>query len=413
MKTCLFLCLVLVVGLTAAPLSVLADEFDDAYTCYTPVGDPRAIVPPTDDANFNCILAENDGGYVTVWDDTTSALAILEHQSATNTQTWRHDLALADGESTRVVFGSANRVLWCSAQRWVFLDRDNGQTVSTGTWDQPFLAAEKVIIRDDIIHVIKEEPASLFDTNILAGSDEDTRLLVAYRFDTNMTALGTVTVAAPQGMWASYAGSWLLDLSNRNSHNIRVMSIATGVQNEFPLPTDLEDGFTEHRVLSADANRMFVLSSIHWPTTSLHYFTLFDESGIIFQKRMCSLESFTGVTSLADGWLISARSLGETIPRHYLFRVDPSGFVHTQLRISQAAPQNYIVLNTTPPRVLHVIDATHMEIIDVCSDFPWYWWWNGWDFFWPSVETLQDSSINAPVGATNNFWMTPICTNTK
>ena len=410
--TSLGLLLVATAWLVGRPLTAQADETESWY-CYAPEGDARPVPCPTETSVFNCLLPENSGGYVAVWDDGANNNVIIEHQSATNTQTWRRDLSLATDESTRVVLASINRVLWCSAQRWVFLDRDTGTNVSTGSWDHPLLAAEKIIIREDIMYVIKEETTSCFDTNIIVGSDEDLSLMVAYRFDTNMTALGTVFVAAPQGLWASYAGSWLLDLSSRSSHSIRVVSIATGAQTEIPLPTDVEDGYTEHRVLSANADTMFVVSSINWPTTTLHYFTLFDGNGVIFQNRMSCQESITGATPMPNGWLLSARSLGETTPGHYLFRVDPDGAVHAQLRIRPSAPQNYIALNTEPPRVLHVIDARNLEIIEVAAKPWWYWWLDGSVFLTPNVEVLHPSERDAPIGSTSSFWLTPICPNTK
>ena len=408
------LCLLLaaVVWLASGPRAAVADE-SESWICYAPEGAARPVVRPIAEAKFYGLLAENDGGYVAVWDDSVNGSVIVEHQSPTNTQTWQQTISVAEDEGTRVVLASTNRVLWCSPQRWVFLDRENGQIVTTGTWNFPLLDPEKIIIRDDIMYVIKEESASGFDTNIVAGSEWDIGIMVAYRFDTNMTALGAVSVAAPQGVWASYAGSWLLDLNNRSSHSIRVVSITTGVQTEIPLPTDLEDGFTEHRVLSANDSSMFVLSSINWPETTLHYFTLFNADGILFQRRMSCQESFTGVTALTNGWLVSTRSLAESTPKHHLFRVDPNGNLHAQMRIEPATPQNYIALNTEPPRVLHVIDGTRMEIIDVTSGLWWQWWLRGRTFFNPAVETLQSSAISAPIGSTGSFWLTPICPNIK
>ena len=235
---------------------------------------------------------------------------------------------------------------------------------------------------------------------------------VDYRYDTNMTALTTLTAEPPQGYWFSYAGTWLVDQSSRESHSIRYALIATGVQGEIPLPTDLEDGYTDHRVLSADSESVFVLSTINWPTTTLHYFTLFNASGIIFQRRMSCMETITGVTSLTNGWLLSAQSIGQANPKNYLFRVDPTGAVHAQLRIDPAAPQNYLAMNTVPPRVLHIMDEANMEIIDV-EAMSGFGWWMGRSFLNPAVETLRGSPATAPVGSTNYFWITPICPSNK
>ena len=393
MKTRLLL-LAAVAGLAGQLSSALADDtWDwDHWAFYSPSGAARPVPRPTETCRFNSLMPENSGGYVAVWDDAANNLVLLEHRSATNTQTWQMTLTLATDETTRVVLSSANRVLWCSAQRWVFLDRATGTNIATETWDQPMLDAQKVIIRDDILHFINDG--------------------YAYRYDTNMTALPTLTAEPPQGYWFSYAGTWLVDQSSRTSHSIPFAIIATGVRGEIPLPTDLEDGYTDHRVLSADSESVFVLSTINWHTTTLHYFTLFNASGILFQRRMSCMETITGVTTLTNGWLLSAQSIGQASPKHYLFRVDPTGAVHAQLRIDPAAPQNYLAMNTVPPRVLHIIDEANMEIIDV-EAMSGFGWWMGRTFLNPVVETLSSSSATAPIGSTNYFWSTPICPNNQ
>lgn len=390
--TSLCILLVATAWLVSRPLAAHADETGSWY-CYAPEGVAQPVPYPNASCTFNCILPENSGGYVAVWDDATNSLVILEHRSAISIQTWQQPIALETNENTRVILGSATRILWCSAQRWVFLDRDTGQTVATAAWDQPLLDPNKIIIRSNILYVINSGVAQLFDTN--------------------MTAIGSCDAEPPQGLWASFAGTWLIDLSNRTNHNIRVASIATGARSEIPLPTNLDGGYTEHRVLSADANAMYVLSSINWPTITLHYLTLFNGSGIIFQNRMSCQESFTGVTAMPNGWLLSARTIGATVSEHYLFRVDPDGAVHAQLRIHPSAPQNYIALNTEPPRVLHVIDATHLEIFMVTAEPWWHWWLDGSVFLTPPVEVLRSSEHDAPIGSTSSFWLTPICPNTK
>ena len=391
MKTRLFLLLAGVACLSLQPAIVRADLWD-AWTFYGPSGTSRPVSPPNETCQFNSLLPENSGGYVAVWDDAANSGVIVEQRTATNSLAWQQTLTLATDENTRVVMGSATRVLWCSAQRWVFLNRETGATLTTGTWDQPMLDPQKVIIRNDILHFISDG--------------------MAYRYDTNMTALATVTAEPPEGYWASYAGAWLVDLSSRQSHSIRFASIATGEQAEIPLPTDLEDGYTDHRVLSANNESMFVLSTINWPATTLHYLTLFNGDGIIFQRRMSCMDSITGVTALTNGWLLSAQTTGQATPHNYLFRVDPSGSVHAQLRIDPATPQNYIALNTLPPRVLHIIDAANLEILDVTPMSGWGWW-VGRSFLNPDVDTLQSSATTAPIGSTNYFWSTPICPNNK
>ena len=403
MKMKLLVLVTLTASLAGRPLATFADDWDH-WTGYSPTGTAVPVPYPSANCQLNSILPENDGGYVALWDDFTNRVVVLERQSPTRTQIWTNCYVLETNENSRVILGGATRILYCSAQRWVLLDRDTGTNVATAEWDQPKLDPNKLIIRDDatygkdILHVVNGGIASLFDTNMT--------------FITNRTA------EPPQGFWASHAGTWLIDLSNRTNHSIRVALITDLVQREIPLPTTLTGGYSEHRVLSADANRMFVMSSINWPTTMLHYFTLFDRTGVVFQKWMSSMEIFTGVTALSDGWLISARSVGNTGAKHYLFRVDPDGEVHDQLRISPSTPFHYVALNTAPPRILHIKAGGSMEIVEVVAER-----WSFWDYLFdkrdvisPPVEDLvhlADGDSGAPIGGTNSFWLTPICPNSK
>jgi hypothetical protein len=385
--------LLMALGLLAGgQLTVTAGD-SESWVCYAPTGAARPVPSPGDNCEFNCILAENSGGYVAVWDDATNHGVILEQRAGGGAQIWQQRLALATNETTRVVLGSASRVLWCSAQRWVFLQRDTGAIVSTDRWDQPRLDPNKIIIQNDILHVINND--------------------VAARFDTNMNPLGSVSAAPPEGLWSSYAGNWLLDLSARTNHGIQTVSITTGQPTQVTLPTTTEGGYTEHRVLGANAASLFVVSSINWPTDTLHYFTLFSGNGVLFQKRMSFNETITGATPLPDGWLLSTRSLGETFPKHYLFKVDTNGTIHPHLLIAPSSPQSYVALNTSPPRVLHVIDSRHLEILDATAKPWWQWWFGGGTLMYPPVDLLQSTGVTPQVGTTNYFWMSPICPNNR
>lgn len=389
MKTRLCLLLTILGMLTVGIPPVRADS--SSWVCYAPVGTASPVPSPNGTSAINCIMADNSGGYVAVWDDATNSNVILEDRGADGTQFWQQTLALAAGEDTRVVLGSATRVLWCSAQRWVSFDRGSGATVTTGPWDQPGLDPTKVIIQNDILYFVN------------AG--------IAWLFDTNMIPQGSVFAAPPEGLWRSYAGAWLIDMSARTDYCIRMVAIATGIQTEIPLPTSTEGGYTEHHVLSADSNTLFVLSSISWPTNTLHFFTLTDGNNILLQEQMSFNETVTGATALSDGWLISARSLGSTYPTHYLYKVDSSGGIHPHLRIDPAAPQSYVALNTLPPRVLHIIDAGHLEIFNTNVN-PWtQWWMDGYTLMYPTVDVLQPGSAPLPIGSTNYFWMSSICPN--
>lgn len=392
MKNRMFPWLVLAFCLAGGRGLVRADDIWDSGVFYAPTGNPRPIVAPSGTAQFNCILPENSGGYVTVWDDATNRLVVVRGTTAADTHPWLQQVTLGDGENTRVVLGSATRVLWCSAQRWVFLDRASGTVLSTATWDQPLLDPQKVILRDEILHFISDG--------------------LAYRFDTNMTQLATVIAEPPQGYWASYAGAWLVDLSNRRSHSVRFASIGNGLQGEIPLPTSLAEGYTDNRVLSANSETMLVLSTINWPDTTLHYFTLFNADGILWQRRMSAMETITGVTALTNGWLLSAQTVGETTPKHYLFRMDPNGRIYAHLRLNSATPQSYLALNTLPPRLLHVVNSTTFELLDVAVQSGWGWW-TGKTFFDPAIVDLRSSTAKAPVGSTNSFWCTAICPNNQ
>lgn len=392
MKTRLFLLMAVTAWLAGRPLDASADEWGH-WTCYSPSGTPRAIPYPSPTCQLNSLLPENNGGYVALWDDVTNRVVVLERQSPERVQIWAHGYVLETNENSRVILGSSTRILYGSAQRWVLLDRDTGTNVATAEWDQPHLDPNKIIIADNILHIVNGGVAS--------------------RYDTNMNEYPSVEARPPQGFWASYAGTWLIDLGNRTNHSVRVALISDLVQRDIPLPAPYAGGYADHRVLSADSTRLFVMSSINWPTNIIHYFTLIDRSGVLFQKSMACMEIFTGVTALNDGWMISARSVGRTTPRHYLFSVNPDGEISAQLRIDPSTPYHYVALNTDPPRLLHIMAGGAMEISEVAS-LPWWSWWSaGKTYIDPDVETLYDSMVNAPVGGTNNFWITPICPSPK
>ena len=389
MQTRLLLLLAVAASLVCPWFPAQADELWERTTYYSTSGTARTVAAPNSTCRFNCILPENSGGYVAVWDDPTNSTVLIEKRSSALTQVWQRSITLSSNENTRVVLNSATRVLWCSAMRWVFLERSTGTLLDTATWSQPLLDPQKVIIRNDILHFISDG--------------------IAYRYDTNMIPLTAVTAEPPQGYWASFAGTWLVDLSNRKSHSIRFASIATGEQGEISLPCTAEDGYTDHRVLSANSDRLFVLSSINWPTNTLHFFTLFNLNGVIFQRRMACMETVTGVTALTNGWLVSAQSIGQTVPRSYLYRLDTAGYPTPQLRIEPASAQTYIAMNTLPSRVLRVSDSSDLAIMDV-SPMSGFGWWFGRTIINPDVVTLLvTANTMAPVGSTNYFWLSTIC----
>ena len=279
MKTRLTLWLALLGMLAVRPPPVRADS--SSWVCYSPAGAGRAVPSPDGSSVFNCFLPDNSGGYVAVWDEATNSTVILEDRGASGTQLWQQTLGMAAGENTRVVLGSAARVLWCSAQRWVFLDRGSGTVVTTGAWNQPGLDPSKVIIQNDVLYIINGTVAAVYDTN--------------------MTQLPAVSAAPPEGLWRSYAGAWMIDMSARTNYCIRVASILTGVQTDLPLPATLPGGYTEHHVLGANTNVLFVLSSINWPANTQHYFTLCNATNILFQEQMTFNETVTGAAALNDG----------------------------------------------------------------------------------------------------------------
>jgi hypothetical protein len=345
---------------------------------------------PTGASSINSLMPENDGGYIAVWDDPTNNTAIVEHRDGTGTQTWQRTFPTTDLEDTRVVFTSASRTLWCSPQRWFFMDNASGATVASGLWDLPDLDPHQIIIQNGVLYVI-------------SGN-------TALAFDTNMTSLGTITHSLPAGYWRCYEGTWLVNQRNRTEHTIRIASLDAGLQVvgtcEIPLVTDTEGGYAEHRVLSADANTLFVASSLNWGTAGMTFFTLFDRSGnVLFQNRMPGSESLTASAVLEDSWLLSGLILDGSRARQYLMEVDRRGVPHRHVlvEVESERPQRYIVLNTFPPRALRTGDDNRLAICNLVRA-KWGQIKNRAvytpTYIWRPTEAL------APTASTNYFWLT-------
>ena len=384
--------LLLAVALTAWVFSARADSFED-WVCYGPTGSPRPVTTPDIPSVFNCFLPENAGGYVAVWDQPANGTVLLERRSRDGAQLWNSSVNLAAEENTRIVLASASRILWCSAQRWIFLDREGGTNVATGEWDQPNLDANKVVIQNDILYIINGDGASSYDTN--------------------MNQLDSVSVAAPKGFWCAFGGAWLLDTSARTEYCIRIADIDTGSRTEIPLPATVPGGYVEHHVLSANRSSIFVISTISWPGSASHYFTVCTAAGCTFQNELDFNETITGTAPLDDGWLISTRSVGSTTPQHYLYKIDSAGNVQPHTQIDPALPQSYVALNTTPPTLLHVIDSSHLEVYDTTAAPWWNYMLNGTALLYPSVNLLHSLELSIPTGNTNYFWMSSINPNNK
>ena len=384
--------LLLAVMLTVWVFSARADSFED-WVCYGPTGSPRPVTIPDIPSVFNCFFPENAGGYVAVWDQAANGTVLVERRNRSGAQLWSNSINLAEDENTRIVLTSASRVLWCSAQRWIFLDREGGTNVATGEWDQPNLDGNKVVVQNDILYVINGEGASSYDTN--------------------MNQLDSVSVAPPEGFWCAFGGTWLLDTSARTDYCIRIAGIDTGLQTEIPLPAVVPGGYVEHHVLSANGNSIFVLSTISWPGSASHFFTLCTGDGCAFQKELDFDETVTGTAPLGDGWLISTRSVGNTFPLHYLYKIDSDGNLEPHAQINPAMPQSYVALNTSPPTLLHVIDSSHLEVYDAAMAPWWHYWLNGNGLVYPTVNLLHSLELPIATGTTNYFWMSPICPNNK
>jgi hypothetical protein len=365
-------------------------EFGNPYVVQTAT---QTLVGPQGTNRLNCVLSENSGGYVAVWDVENSAA--VERRSAAGVQTWAWSPPQpvpVDPELTRVVLGGRDRVLWCSALRWYLLNLTNGVPLSSGTWSLPYLDPSRIIVQDDLIHVLYGTNASVYDTN--------------------MVYQGTLTgIEFPPGYWKEVGGAWLIDLSVRSEYTIRLATLDAGLQIGAPfqvsLPPTEEEGYVDHRVLSANTNAILVASSVHWPAQArtLHYFSIVDRSGALrSQHSIHCNQIITGSVPLPTGWLVSAQFLGETQPRQTLYAVDAFGRPHWQVVMPNPAPIQYRALNAFPPRVLRFADETSLAIHPTTQVD---WWTVLGSLVWPATS-WGDSGYPAPVSGTNHFWNTSI-----
>jgi len=350
------------------------------------------LVPsPTGTNTLNCLLPENSGGYVAVWDEPTGPLVERRDASSVRLWSWVPPEPLpAEQETTRIVLASRTHTLWCSADRWFFLSKTNGAVSRNGLWTLPYLDPSRVIIQDDKLHVLYGSNASVYDTN--------------------MEFQGTLTTAFPSGYWRAYGGSWLVDMQSRESHAIRLCTLATNLQvtSTFAvaLPTELTGGYVEHRVLGAEPSRILIVSSLNWPTRTFFYYTLVRSDGTVgFQHFMNHNQVLTGAAPIADGWLLSARNLGVTEPRHTLYRVDDYGRPRWQVGIDLGGSRQYVVVNSNPIRLLYLNGTTTIATRGVRLK-PWYESWS--KIIWPPTTYVTAFDVSSLRSVTNHFWMEPV-----
>lgn len=377
-------------GLGGASGRAQTTEFGNPYRVDAAV---QTLVGPHGTNRLNCVLPENNGGYVAVWD--VGASALVERRSPAGEQlwTWAPPEPLPVGsELTRVVLGGRDRVLWCSTMRWYFLNQTNGVPESSGLWTLPYLDPSRIVVQNDLLHV-------LYDTN-------------ASVYDTNMVMQGTLTgVSFPEGYWRTAGGAWMIDLSLRTSYTIRLATLDAGLQIGTPfqvgLPPTTPGGYVDHRVLGGDTSSILVVSSVHWPelARTLHYYTTVDRAGAVrSQHRIDCHQIITGSVPLATGWLLSAQFLAETQPRQSLYVVDGLGRPHWQVLTPNTGPVQYRILNSHPPRVLRFAEESNLTIHPT-SQVSWLEVLGS--LIWPSTS-WDETAFPAPLSGTNHFWNTSI-----
>lgn len=392
----------LVLGALLLTGPALQAEKYDLWTLLQPYdlgGWNRSVPIPEAGASLNTFLPENSGQYVAIW-DLTNGTARVERRNMGNEQvwTWSPPEPKPDPlESTRAVIAGPNRLLWASSQRWFYLDLANGTVVRSNDWSLPYLDATKFVPQNDLLYVLFADYASIYDTN--------------------MERVGTIQLNWPEGYWRAYAGTWMVDLSQRTTRLLRVARLGAGLAvtgiSEVPFSHSRPGGYLEHRVLGANTNGLFVASSLNWPDTTITYFTYLRPDGTVgFQHRVTANQMITGVALLNNGWLVSAQFLGEPTPRHVLYRVDNLGRPHWQVLFASDPTQQNVILNTNPPRLLRLNNADPWEVRRVD---PVNWWtiWTRllWDSRTHGVELYWDSrafDISGLIGDTNYFWREPV-----
>jgi hypothetical protein len=376
--------------LLTVPAAAQTTEFGNPYVIGAAM---QSLTGPDGTNRLNCVLPENNGGYVAVWD--VGNTAVVERRSPAGSQLWTWappEPLPVDNELTRVVLGGRDRVLWCSTMRWYFLGLTNGTPVSSGAWSLPYLDPGRIIVQNDNLHVLYGSNASVYDTN--------------------MVFQGTLTgVTLPEGYWKTAGGTWLIDLSTRTNYAIRLATLDAGLQIgtpfQIPLPPTTSGGYVDHRVLGADTNAILVVSSVHWPALvqTRHFFSTVDRSGTLRSRHSMDCNQIvTGSVPLATGWLLSAQFLGEIQPRQSLYVVDEFGRPHWQVLMPNTAPAQYRILNSHPPRVLRFADDTSLTIHPT-TQVNWCEVINS--LVWPSTS-WDETVYPAPLSGTNHFWNTAI-----
>ncbi len=390
--------------LLAAPAG-RGEEYDQ-WTLLQPYdlgGWSRAVSTPAANASLNAFLPENNGEYVAVWDlEDGTALVERSNMGGVQTWTWSPPLPKPDPqETTRAVIAGPTHLLWASSLRWYYLNLTDGSVTRSGTWTLPYLDATRLVPQNDLLYVIYQPDNQL----------------VASVYTTNMESLGTVQLNWPEGFWRAYAGTWMVDLSQRTTRRLRAARLGPNLSvlgvTEVQFSHARDGGYLEHVVLGANTNGLFLASTLSWPETATTYFTYLNAAGnVAFQHRLTANQMITGATVLTNGWLLSAQFLGEPASCHTLYRVDTYGRPHWQVRFAGDPTQQNVIVNTSPPRLLRFNNATPFELREVTPVN----WWSVWDrLLWNGpqhgVELFWHGSafdLSGICGDTNYFWREPV-----
>lgn len=404
-----FLATLPALALTTAALLGRAQETETDWIPYDLDSVTTGItVPPG--ATLNSFLPDKNGGYLALWDDAEGPYLERRNPSGVQRWWWRPPLPKPAGEEvSRAIITSRTHFLWCSAQRWFYLSLEDGSVTRSNEWSLPYLDAIKLVPRGDLLYVVYGgeggEVASVYDTNMVrvvgSGSPWDEER-------------GVVKLNWPVGFWRPYAGSWMVDLNTRTTRTLRVATLGEELQAtsvyEIPLSHSRNGGYLEHRVLGANAGGLFVVSSLHWPDYTTHYFTHLTAGGnVSFQHRVEAHQIITGAAVLPNGWLISAQWLRADEAYHTLYRVDSYGRPLWQVRVPDYAEESHVVQNVYPAQVLRFQGSQPWEIrqtktstwLDVLgrvlSEL------GNYNLVWDGNAT----NISSLIEDTNYFWLEP------
>ncbi len=395
-------------ALSGAALLGRAQETD--WTPYD-LGSTTTGLTVPDGATLNSFVPDKNGGYVALWDDAEGPYLERRNPDGVQRWWWQPPLPKPPGEEvSRALITSRTHVLWCSAQRWFYLSLEDGSVTRSNEWSLPYLDAIKLVPQGDLLYVVYGggeggEVASVYDTNMvrLVGSGPN--------WDPER---GVVKLNWPAGFWRPYAGAWMVDLNSRTTRTLRVATLGEELQAtavyEFPLSHSRSGGYLEHRVLGANAGALFVVSSLHWPDHTTHYFTHVTAAGrVTFQHRLEAHQLITGAAVLPNGWLISAQWLRPDEAYHTLYRVDQYGRPLWQVRAPDNAEESHVLQNTNPPWVLRfqgsqpwelrrTKESTWLDVLGrVFSELPYY------SLAWDGNAT----DISSLIGNTEYFWLEP------